>query len=80
MSENKVDVKGVIRFFGGPTDLCQKSNALRADRYPHWRELNTKAVQKWTERGSIPISWVLNLTTLAAASNRSFSIDQYFIK
>lgn len=68
----RLDVSAIIKRFGGKTKLHR---ALHAMDYP----ASKKAIEKWTERKTIPTRRILQLMALAQGQGRAFSLDKYLL-
>ncbi len=66
------DVRGAIKFFGGPAKL---SRSIRATGHT----LAVKTIERWQKRGSIPGKWLVHLAHLAASEGRKFEITDFII-
>jgi len=66
----EIDVKAVVRFFGGQAELSRR---LVANNTP----VNLKTIEQWVTRQSIPMSGVLKLIQLAKSEGRIFEITDF---
>lgn len=74
VSPIKIDVTGVVRFFGGGTEL-----RFRLERRG-LGELSQAAVSKWIKRDRIPGEWLIALMLLARSERMRFLPLSYVIK
>jgi DNA-binding transcriptional regulator YiaG len=68
----QLDVKAVIRRFGGRTELWRRLTAMN-------HSISVKTIEKWTERSSIPSSQLLVLMALAKKEGKPLVIADYVI-
>lgn len=66
-----LDVVGVVRFFGGRTELIRDLETYGIVT------LTIAAVDKWQERGVIPAARLMDLETLAHHKRKNFFIGTF---
>ena len=67
----KLNVLAIVEFFGGPTKLAASLTRVEGKKF------SPKAIQKWRERGVIPIQKLLLLKQCATSKEREFNVDSY---
>lgn len=67
----KLDIPGVVTFLGGPKQIEEDSKALGDE------PISAKTVQKWRERGSLPLERYLQLHTLAEHQGKRLEIRNF---
>lgn len=68
-----MEVGRVIWHFGGPTPLVKALNDIGAV------QITVKALQKWRERGVIPMDRWLELMILSKSMNKSLNLNEFLI-
>lgn len=68
-----IDVKAIVRYFGGQAELCRR---LTAQGTP----IQLKTIEQWVTRRSIPMNRVLTLVQLAKTEGRLFEIHDFIIQ
>jgi hypothetical protein len=71
--QGKINVRNVVMYFGGQAELSRRIS--RRNSY-----LTVKGIQKWQERGQIPGTWLIKLTSLAASEGRKFELSDFMEK
>lgn len=66
----QLDVRGAVKFFGGPAELRRRLAAADS-------KITVKAIEKWHERNSIPGVWLVRLSQLARTQGRNFDISDF---
>lgn len=67
---SQLDVKSIINRFGGRMELWRKLTA-------RGHKITPKAIEKWTERGRIPMAKFIWLIALDTAEGRKISIHDH---
>ena len=66
-----MDINTVIQDFGGPNKI-----SVMAKEHLDIT-LTNKAVQKWRERNSLPLIWIVRLKDIAAKENITTELTEY---
>lgn len=67
----EINVKSVIKHFGGQSELVRRLNAAGET------SITIKGVQKWQERNQVPAPWLVKLTSLARSEGREFNLSDF---
>lgn len=67
---SQLDVKSLVKRFGGTAELVRRLNAKGWEATEHM-------IWKWYGRGSVPGEWQLRLAQLAEAEGRPLNIMDY---
>jgi hypothetical protein len=70
---SEFNARGAVLFFGGPADLARR---LKAAGFT----LSLKAIEKWTQRKTIPGSWLVRMASVAKTEGRSFDIHDFIVR
>jgi hypothetical protein len=72
--QTKLDVPGIVQFFGGRVEM--KRNLERLEIV----SISTAAIDKWQSRGQIPASRLMDLETLARRLKKKFKVSEFVKK
>ena len=67
----QLDVKAIIKRFGGRTELWRRLNGVMR------HSISVKTIEKWTERNSIPSSRLIIMMELAKKEGQPLIISEY---
>lgn len=70
MNREWLDVRGLIRAFGGPANLHRRL-LIRGN------DLSKKAVEKWSERKAIPHYWLGQMIAMAREDGHTLDLTQF---
>lgn len=70
MSETSLNVRDVVKFFGGPAQLARSATA-------NGNALTAAAIDKWQQRNQIPGAWLVRLSAMAKSGGRVFELHDF---
>lgn len=72
MNELKIDVKKLVAYFGGRSELHRRLDSKGF-------KMSIKTIEKWSERSNVPAKRLIQLMSLARLENRSLDLNAFVL-